>query len=144
MKQFRDSNYYISPNGQVINIKTNKIIKSRIDNYGYYIITIYLNNKPKTFKVHRLVAECYIPNIGNKSQVHHKDFNSLNNNVNNLEWVTPKENINYSIQEGNIDLDKFNKEREKYINSDKAKENGRVLGLKYKYQNLKQYNSDKI
>lgn len=64
---------------------------------GYFIATLNKQNKRKSFQVHRLVAEAFIPNNKQKPFINHKDFNPLNNNVDNLEWVTQKENVNWSI-----------------------------------------------
>lgn len=59
---------------------------------GYQLVRI----AGKTLKVHRLVAETYLPNPNNLPQVNHIDENKKNNCVNNLEWVTNAENINHS------------------------------------------------
>ena len=53
------------------------------------------NGKQKRYKIHRLVAEAFIPNPNNYPQVNHKDCNPLNNKVDNLEWCNAKYNINY-------------------------------------------------
>ena len=59
---------------------------------GYYNICLVHNKVRQGFKVHRLVALAFIPNIENKSDVNHKDKNKLNNHIDNLEWMTRKEN----------------------------------------------------
>lgn len=59
-----------------------------------------LGNK-KSYKVHRLVAQAFIPNYEDKPNINHKDTNPHNNNVSNLEWCTQKENVEHSINVGN-------------------------------------------
>lgn len=61
-------------------------------------VTLCKNGKRKYFLVHRLVAEAFIPNPNNVPQVNHKDENSINNIVTNLEWCTSKYNCNYGTR----------------------------------------------
>ena len=91
-------NYGVSDTGKIINIKTNRVLKTRLDRYGYEIVNLYKDKKCVTVLVHRLVALAFIPNEFNKPQVNHKDEIKTNNNVNNLEWVTAKENTNYGTR----------------------------------------------
>lgn len=60
---------------------------------GYATVNLYKENKLKVFKVHRLVAQCFIPNPYSKKTVNHIDANKLNNNLPNLEWATHSENL---------------------------------------------------
>ena len=92
--------YEISKEGKIYSLKNNKRkeIIGFIDKYGYRRVLLYENGKRKRYFVHRLVATKYIPNPENKTQVNHKDGNKLNNSVENLEWVTPKENIQHAIK----------------------------------------------
>ena len=76
----------------------NKILKTRIKT-DYVVVNLSKNGKSKDYRVHRLVAYMFIPNNDkNKWQVNHKDENHKNNNVNNLEWCTPKYNSNYGTR----------------------------------------------
>lgn len=84
-------NYSVSNFGNVMNDKTNKMLRL-CNKSGYYNISLTNDNNYKTFKVHRLVAFAFIENIENKPEVNHKDKNKLNNNVTNLEWMTRTEN----------------------------------------------------
>lgn len=88
--------YKVSNNGRIKNMMTNNLVPQNISNSGYYRVGLYLNNKSKNKEVHRIVAETFIDNPENKIEVNHIDGNKLNNNVDNLEWVTHKENINHA------------------------------------------------
>jgi len=92
--QIEDSNYYINENGAVIN-KKDKIMKTRILPSGYNTIHLYINKKRKCCYIHRLVAEAFLDNPNNLPDIHHKDFNKSNNNVNNLEWSSRSDNCRF-------------------------------------------------
>lgn len=63
---------------------------------GYKRVRVMNNGKTETRRVHRLVAEAFIPNPESKSDVNHIDFNRSNNCVENLEWTTRQENCSHS------------------------------------------------
>lgn len=83
-------NYEVSNLGNIRNKKTGRILKSY--NKGGYVVVGLSKTKGKNFQVHRLVCQAFIPNPENKPQVNHKDKNGLNNNVENLEWMSVLEN----------------------------------------------------
>lgn len=91
-------NYTISNDGVVENIKTQKIKvgTSNGAGNGYLYVDLYNNGKKSRRFIHRLVAEAFIANVANKPMVNHKDGNTKNNNVSNLEWVTASENVSHA------------------------------------------------
>ena len=79
-----------------------KVSKQEISKtYCRYKVDLIKDGERKNLKVHRLVAEAFIPNPNNYKEVNHKDSNPLNNCVCNLEWCDHKYNIKHSIDEGN-------------------------------------------
>jgi hypothetical protein len=92
----QNENYEISNLGQVRNKKTKKTRKKQINDSGYEIITLYFGKK-KTYLVHRLVAQAFIPNPNNLPFVNHKDRNKVNNRITNLEWVTSSMNMKLKV-----------------------------------------------
>jgi hypothetical protein len=73
-------------------IKKETILKNSIEFYGYYVVNLCKNLKHKKTKVHRIVAEAFIPNPENKPQINHKNGIKTDNCVENLEWCTNQEN----------------------------------------------------
>ena len=71
-----------------------RILKNSLKNCGYIYVNLYNGGK----RVHRLVAEAFIPNPEDKPEVNHKDEDKTNNCVENLEWVTAKENANFGTR----------------------------------------------
>ena len=84
-------------NGTIHHLKE-KMLVQRIDKYGYMRVNLYLNGKIKTILTHRLVAEAFIPNPENKPQINHRDEVKTNNVVENLEWCSAQENVNYGTR----------------------------------------------
>lgn len=95
--------FYISYDGKVISLKTNRIIKQTVSKTGYYIFSTYPNGRLSNavcFKVHRLLAMEFVDNPDNKPFVNHKNGKKLCNLVSNLEWVTNHENAIHAHSSG--------------------------------------------
>ena len=96
-----DGRYFVSDTGLVKN-KKGLIMKPQAQNSGYYLIHLCKENKRKAFLVHRLVAEAFL-GFKDSMQVDHIDFNKLNNNLSNLQWVSAKENNRKNWHEGQME-----------------------------------------
>ena len=74
-------------------------LKLAEDRFGYLYVGLFKGGKIKKLKVHRLVAQAFLHDVG-KPHVNHKDGNKKNNHVDNLEWCTPKENKIHAFKTG--------------------------------------------
>ena len=99
--------YKIRSNGDVVSTeyqghkrKKDYVMKGGVDKDGYRLVALTHNHIKRTYKVHRLVAQYFIPNPFHKPEVNHKDGNTINNNVWNLEWVYTWENVHHAIETG--------------------------------------------
>ena len=90
--------YQISNLGRIYSNISNKILALRKNKRGYSQINLYKDGGRTMFSIHRLVAQTFIPNPENKPQVNHIDEDKTNNRVDNLEWVTSKENNNHGTR----------------------------------------------
>lgn len=89
--------YTITSEGRVFN-RFGKELKGEITKDGYRRITLSIEKKSKRFLLHRLVAELFIPNPS--EVVNHKNGNKLDNRVENIEWMTYKENTRHALDTG--------------------------------------------
>lgn len=91
-----DYDCYVSKDGKVWGTSKRygkgKIYKQS-NSHGYRVVSLSVNGKLISFKVHRLVATAFIPNPESKPYINHIDGNRSNNCVENLEWCTQKENV---------------------------------------------------
>ena len=96
-----DGRLEISSLGRVkSNLRDGRILRTNPDPKGYLKVRVTLDRVKYSFKVHRMVAQAFIPNPDNLPQVNHKDGNKLNNSVDNLEWVSNRDNAHHAIANG--------------------------------------------
>ena len=95
-----EGKYQVSNLGQIMSLNYRNTGKHKLmspveDKDGYFRVCLYKDEKRKSFHIHRLVAEHFLPNPDNLPQVNHRDENKQNNSVDNLEWCSNEYNVNY-------------------------------------------------
>lgn len=107
-------NYTIDLEGNIYSFLSNMYLKPYLDTKGYLQVELRDNDgNRKMKKVHRLVAEAFIPNPNNLPEVNHKDENKQNPKAENLEWCTSKYNSNYGTRKERISHSMRNSEFKK-------------------------------
>jgi NUMOD4 motif/HNH endonuclease len=107
-EEFRDvvgyeNLFMVSNLGNVFSKRSNRLLKQHKHTSGYFLMATRIGGKNGTnrcFRIHRIVAESFIPNPKNKPCINHKDGVKTNNCVTNLEWVTYSENSVHAIETG--------------------------------------------
>ena len=100
-----DGKYEVSNTGKVrsLNYKSSgkvRVLKPAPDPKGYMKTMLPYSSKWKTVKIHRLVAEAFIPNPENKPQVNHINGDKADNRAENLEWVSNYDNAHHALDHG--------------------------------------------
>ena len=130
------TSYFITEDGKCYNSKTNKYLKGQENyknHYFSYSLTMPDGSKKRCY-AHRLVAEAFLPKPEdiNKNQINHIDGNKLNNNIDNLEWITPQENTRHAI-DNELKTFKhvycFNKNKELVAEYKTVKEAATAIGI---------------
>lgn len=96
----QNENYEISNTGKVRNKKTKRILKPAISNKGYYLVALSNKCKSHTYTIHKLVMQHFDRCAFDYEVINHIDGNKLNNNINNLEYITQKDNCIKAWQQG--------------------------------------------
>jgi hypothetical protein len=101
MKRIKDyENYSITEDGKVWSHFNSIYVKQNANPKGYLFVNLYNKNGAKKKRVHRLVAEAYIPNLENKPFINHINCDKKDNNISNLEWCTCSENAKHAWDNG--------------------------------------------
>lgn len=97
MRQLKDNpNYLVTLDGRVFSLHSMTYLKNFLKAGDY----VYVKIGKKSHRLHRLVAQTYLPNPENKPQVNHMDGNKENNMLCNLEWMTHSENVQHACDTG--------------------------------------------
>ena len=94
---------------------------------GYYFYGTFHHGKPVNFDIHREVAKAFLPNPENLPTVNHKDGNKHNNRVENLEWMSAKEQMSHAKEHGLLD---YSESRNRKISSSRKGMRWYTDGLK--------------
>ena len=90
-----ESKYLVSSHGKILNLVTGSFVKTSIISGGYEMSLLRFKGKNTSILVHRLVMITFVGPDPDRNEVNHIDGNKLNNRIDNLEWVTRKENMNH-------------------------------------------------
>lgn len=98
-----NGHYQVSNHGRIKSFKRNAngdILKTPANNRGYSQAYLCLPGIEKSYNAHVIVAKTFLANPHSKPCVNHIDGNKRNNHINNLEWVTHKENTAHAFATG--------------------------------------------
>lgn len=99
-KQIHNSSRYkVSSEGDVMNVKTGRILKPQRSN-GYLHVVLCEDGRHQSRLVHRIVADEFVPHKQGLDQVNHIDGNKENNRADNLEWCTGSDNMKHAYRTG--------------------------------------------
>lgn len=92
--------YKATSDGKIWSSYKNGFLKPKIDKWGYEVVALRKNGKSRSFLVHRLVALTFIDNPCDLPTVNHIDGNKINNDAENLEWLSVSDNHKHAYKTG--------------------------------------------
>lgn len=98
MTQYKETNFFVEPSGNVYKMTEKGLVKIGWKNGRNYIHITTADRK--SMKVHRMVAELFIPNPKNYPHINHKNGITTDNRIENLEWVNPSQNQKHAYRSG--------------------------------------------
>ena len=137
MKRFRDTEYFVSENGDVF--RNEKQLKPSKDTGGYLGVNVCKNGIVKRFMIHRMVGECYLENENNLPEINHEDGNKSNNRYSNLKWTTSGDNKKHAYNNGLMIAPKGEKSKVSKLKNDDViyiKKNYKFRDKKYNISTL--------
>ncbi|WP_369124839.1 HNH endonuclease [Bacillus cereus group sp. TH153LC] len=100
MIRYKDTKYFLTEDGGVFNSESGKYLKGIRNKNGYLSITLSHKNVKTQHLVHRLIANAYLPNPKGYPNVNHIDGNKHNNSIDNLEWISQRDNVIHAYKLG--------------------------------------------
>jgi hypothetical protein len=92
--------YAVTSLGRIWSYRSNRFIKTWVDCSGYMRVTFCVNGEENQQSMHRLVGFAFVVNPDNKPQINHKNGDKKDCKASNLEWVTPRENLQHACDMG--------------------------------------------
>jgi hypothetical protein len=128
----RNTHYEISDDGQVRNVKTNRVLKTHFNHNGYLIVKIYAHGISYSFSVHALVWDAFSEQSRAGKVIDHINEDKSDNRLENLQLLTNRENVSKSIKSKGRLLPTgvfFSKQMAKYVAQIKINNISKHLGF---------------
>lgn len=95
-----EGHYEVSNKGRIKSLASNRLLSPHNNGVGYLKVELWKDKVGKKKYIHRIVADTFLPNPLNRTEVNHKDSDPANNTLENLEWVSSSENTKHAVYKG--------------------------------------------